>query len=91
MGSASKIVGRPCSSLAEVTSFNLDEYVGLSPDYPGSYHRVMAEALVSRTDLRAEAVHLPRGDAPDPEAEARAYEARIAAAKSADQIWTVCP
>ncbi len=71
-------------SLAAVTSFNLDEYVGLSPDDPGSYHRVMAEALVSRTDLRAEAVHLPRGDAPAPEAEARAYEARVAAVGGID-------
>lgn len=71
-------------SLAGVTSFNLDEYVGLSADHPASYHRVMAEALVARTDLRPEAVHLPRGDAPEAEAEARAYEARIAAAGGID-------
>lgn len=71
-------------SLAHVTSFNLDEYVGLAPDHPGSFHRFMAEALVDPTDLRPEAVHLPRCDAPDPEREVRAYEAQIAAAGGID-------
>lgn len=71
-------------SLAGVTTFNLDEYVGLSPDHPGAYHQTMWRALIPGTDLRPEAMHLPRGDAPDPMAEARAYETRIRAAGGID-------
>lgn len=70
--------------LAGISSFNLDEYVGLPPDHPGSYHRTMHDALFSHTDIRPEATHLPRGDAPDPSAEALRYEACIAAAGGID-------
>jgi glucosamine-6-phosphate deaminase len=71
-------------SFARATTFNLDEYVGLSPDHPCSYHRYMREAFFDRVDLDLARTHLPRGDAPDPQAEARAYEARIAAAGGID-------
>jgi glucosamine-6-phosphate deaminase len=71
-------------SLALAKSFNLDEYVGLRPDHPGSYHRYMAEALFDRTDMRPLHAHLPRGDASDPKAEAKSYEARIARAGGID-------
>lgn len=71
-------------SMAGVTSFNLDEYVGLAPDHPGSYHHYMAEALFDLTDMRKDHAHLPRGDAADPKAEALAYEARIAEAGGVD-------
>lgn len=54
------------------------------PDHPGSYHRTMHDALFSHTDIRPEATHLPRGDAPDPSAEALRYEACIAAAGGID-------
>ena len=68
------------ASFAQATSFNLDEYVGLSPDHACSYWRYMREHLFAQVDMRAEAAHLPRGDAPDPEAEAERYEAAIVAA-----------
>ena len=71
-------------SLSDVTSFNLDEYVGLAPDHPGSYHRFMAEALFELTDIRPDRTHLPRGDAADPAQEADLYEARIRAAGGID-------
>jgi len=71
-------------SLAQVTSFNLDEYVGLAPDHPCSYHRTMAEALFDLTDIATGATHLPRGDAPDPKAEANRYEQQIRAAGGID-------
>lgn len=67
-------------SLATTTTFNLDEYVGLPPDHPASYHRYMAEVLFELTDMRLAHAHLPHGDASDAKAEAQAYEALIAKA-----------
>ena len=62
---------------SEVTTFNLDEYVGLQPTDPRSYHHYMQERLVSRVNLRPEHCHLPQGSAPDLEQAALAYEALI--------------
>lgn len=67
-------------SFAQARSFNLDEYVGLAPDHPCSYWRYMAEQLFDHVDMPAGAAALPRGDAPDAEAEAARYEAAILAA-----------
>ena len=71
-------------SFARAASFNLDEYVGLSRDHPGSYHSAMASALFDLTDLRPQATRLPCGDALDPMAEAEAYETRITDAGGID-------
>lgn len=67
-------------SLAQATSFNLDEYVGLSPDHPCSYWAYMRDKLFDHVDMDPARAHLPRGDAADPEAEAQRYEAAIKAA-----------
>ena len=64
-------------SFASVTTFNLDEYVGLAPDHPASYHSYMREALFDHVDIDPARTHLPRGDAADPTAEAADYETRI--------------
>ncbi len=71
-------------SFAEVTTFNLDEYIGLGPDHIGSYHHYMRKALFDRIDIDIRQTHLPRGDAPDPATEAEAYEYRIEAAGGID-------
>jgi len=65
-------------------TFNLDEYLGLAPAHPGSYHRYMAEHLFRHVNLRPENCRLPDGTAPDPEAECRDFEARIRAAGGLD-------
>jgi glucosamine-6-phosphate deaminase len=62
---------------AGVTTFNLDEYVGLEPTDPRSYHHYMHERLFSRVNLDPENCHLPQGSAADLEQEARGYEALI--------------
>lgn len=67
-------------SFAQARGFNLDEYVGLRPDHPCSYWHYMAEQLFDHVDMSKDAYALPRGDAPDPEAEAARYEAAIVAA-----------
>ncbi len=71
-------------SFAQVTTFNLDEYIGLAPDHVCAYHHYMRKALFDRIDIDMRCTHLPRGDAPDPVAEAEAYEQRIAAAGGID-------
>jgi glucosamine-6-phosphate deaminase len=36
---------------SQVTTFNLDEYVGLKPDHPQSYHYFMRENLSALSEL----------------------------------------
>lgn len=58
-------------------SFNLDEYVGLGADHPGSFATVMRHRLIDPLDLDGEKVQLPDGRAEDPSAEARRYAAAL--------------
>ncbi len=71
-------------SFARTTFFNLDEYVGLAPDHPASYHVYMSENFYGRIDAVPERVHVPNGSAPDPEAECERYEAAIREAGGID-------
>lgn len=74
----SELHGREGLSFARVTTFNLDEYVGLSPEDPASYRRYMNERLFSRIDIDLENTFLPDGMAEDLDAECANYERRIA-------------
>ena len=65
-------------SFAQVTSVNLDEYVGLTPDHPQSYRYFMDTHLFSRVDIRREATHVPDGLAADPQQAGAAYDKMIA-------------
>ena len=58
-------------------TFNLDEYVGLAPDDPRSYHAYMKTHLFDHVDISLEHTHLPNGVAPDLGAECRRFEAKI--------------
>lgn len=73
-------------SFAAATSFNLDEYVGLAAAHPASFASYMREQLFSKVDLGAARAHVPRGDAADPNAEARRYERAIEAAGGIDLL-----
>lgn len=64
-------------SLAQMRSFNLDEYVGLTRDHPQSYRAYMTAHLAGPTGMKPAQLELPSGDAPDPEAEAHRYEALL--------------
>lgn len=44
-----------------VTTFNLDEYVGLSPVHPSSYHHFMWSNLFDHINIRRDHVFLPSG------------------------------
>lgn len=65
------------ASFKHVTSFNLDEYVGLSAEDPQSYRHYMNEKLFSHVDIPAENAHVPNGASIDIEQECKDYEKRI--------------
>ena len=48
-------------SFANVVTFNLDEYYGLSPEHPESYHRFMREQLFEHIDIDPANTHVPDG------------------------------
>jgi glucosamine-6-phosphate deaminase len=67
-----------------VRTFNLDEYVGLGPRHPASYHRFMWENLFEHLNIRPELTHVPDGLASDVPAFCEAYEGRIREAGGID-------
>ncbi len=62
---------------SKVTTFNLDEYVGLGAEHPASYRYFMKENLFSHLNLAPEKTHVPDGLAADIPAYCRRYEAQI--------------
>lgn len=62
---------------AGVRTFNLDEFVGLSPDHPSSFRRYMDARLFDHVDVPAGAIGFLRGDAEDLGAECARYDAAI--------------
>ncbi|MGG1519655.1 glucosamine-6-phosphate deaminase [Paenibacillus oryzisoli] len=60
-------------SFKQVTTFNLDEYVGLPTDHAESYQAYMNHHLFSHIDLPASSAHIPNGNAGDLEAECQRY------------------
>ena len=69
---------------SRVVTFNLDEYVGISPDHPASFHYFMWKYFFSQVNIRPENVHIPDGLASDMEAHCRQYEEEIKAAGGLD-------
>ena len=67
-----------------VTTFNLDEYVGLPPGHPGSFHSFMNRHFFDHVDIPPENIHIPDGMAPDIPASCFAYEDSIRAAGGID-------
>ncbi len=68
----------------KVTTFNLDEYVGLAPTHPQSYHSFMWENLFQHVKIPMKNVHIPDGMAKDIPASCENYERKIAAAGGID-------
>lgn len=65
-------------------TFNLDEYIGLPPHDPHSYHAYMRRHLFDRVNIDLRNTHLPDGMATDLKAAARRFEDRIAACGGLD-------
>jgi glucosamine-6-phosphate deaminase len=45
----------------DVTTFNLDEYVGISPEHPSSYCSYMRDRLFRHVDIDPAKIHIPDG------------------------------
>lgn len=71
-------------SFREVTTFNLDEYLGLDAQHPQSYRSYMRENLFAHVDIDPARTHLPAADAGSARRAGPAYDARIAAAGGID-------
>ena len=70
---------------SRATSFNLDEYLGLSPDHPQSFHHFMQQHFFSEVNLPPERAHLPDGTiSGDFDRYCQGYEERIRAAGGID-------
>lgn len=68
----------------KVTTFNLDEYIGISPQHPQSYHNFMWENLFQHVNIPVKNVHIPDGMAKDIPASCELYERQIQAAGGID-------
>jgi glucosamine-6-phosphate deaminase len=62
-----------------VSTFNLDEYVGIPREHPGSYFTYMKQHLFDHVDIDPANTHIPDGNAPDLAAECVRYDAAIRA------------
>jgi glucosamine-6-phosphate deaminase len=71
-------------SFSQVTTFNLDEFVGLPPEHPCSYHRYMQENFFDHVDVPPRRRHLLNGLAPDLPRECQDFEERIRSAGGLD-------
>ncbi|NOY76695.1 MAG: glucosamine-6-phosphate deaminase [Calditrichaeota bacterium] len=69
---------------SKLTTFNLDEYVGLRPEHPESYHYFMWENLFKHVNVNPSKVHIPMGMADDIDAFCEWYEEKIKEAGGID-------
>ncbi len=63
---------------SRVTTFNLDEYVGLPPNHPQSYHYFMHEHFFQHVNIPRHNINIPSGTTSNYPAFCQWYEGRIA-------------
>jgi glucosamine-6-phosphate deaminase len=69
---------------SQVTTFNLDEYIGLPPEHAQSYHAFIWDKLLSHLNVDPENVHIPDGMAEDIPGFCERYEQEILEAGGID-------
>lgn len=62
---------------SQVTTFNLDEYVGLSTDHPQSYHHFMHENFFKHVNIPPQNIYIPSGTTSNYRAFCQWFEQRI--------------
>lgn len=58
-------------------TYNLDEYIGIPPEHPGSYRSYMNKHLFEKVNIDLRNTYLPNGMAKDFKKECRSYERNI--------------
>ena len=82
LGTYAKVIEKCANGevdFSEVTSINLDEYIGLDGTHDQSYRYFMNTNLFSKINIDLTKTNVPNGCATDLEAECKAYDALIAA------------
>jgi len=69
---------------SKVTTFNLDEYLGLAPLHPNSYNYFMQENLFNHVNVNMSNAYVPQGNTNDPEEFCDWYEHQIQQAGGID-------
>src|SRR3954466_8885714 len=69
---------------SQVTTFNLDEYVGLPVTHDQSYHYFMHENFFKHVNIPLQNIHIPSGTTSNYHAFCEWYEARIEEAGGSD-------
>lgn len=69
---------------SRVTTFNLDEYLGLTPHHPCSYHHFMRTRLFDHINVPPEQINVPDGQVTDVPQFCEKYEERIQASGGID-------
>lgn len=67
------------ADFSHAAAFNLDEYLGLPPEHPASYHHFMQENLFQHVNFNPGRTFIPSGLASDVPAACADYEAKIRA------------
>lgn len=83
LGLYERLACRP-EAFARAAFFNLDEFYGLPPTHPESFHAYLRRHLIDRVKHDPARVHLLRGDVADLDRAAQDYEDRIRAAGGID-------
>lgn len=74
------------TSYKDVSTVNLDEYVGLTPDHNQSYAYFMRDNLFNHVDIDLANTNLPQGSAKDLEAECNRYNTLLATMQQDVQV-----
>jgi len=64
-------------NFANVVTFNMDEYIGIPADHPGSYHHFMWHNFFQHINIKKANVNILNGNASDLEKECQNYEKKI--------------
>lgn len=79
-----KVYNEEGLDFSKITTFNLDEYVGLAPLHENSYNFFMKENLFKHVNINPSRVFVPQGNTNDPEIFCEWYEKKIKEAGGID-------